>query len=383
MCVSHPLLRRAAGNGRIFTEVKEDMLEITNRCLGEIMTAVYIFLVLPLCFSVDAATPTTEDPAYRRALNNGAKCRDVIRVVDQDGVPVAGVILWGSLQTGLGQDDFTPIDAVTDVNGEAVVEGICTERLSLYIIKEGYYNTGYELSYPDTAASPKVVDGKWQPYGGVRTILLKKIKNPVPMVHSKPCRSSCPSLGAWYGYDLERRQWVKPAGEGVHADILVRVVEDAKNVTTDFRVVMEVSFTNNPFAGAYMLKTDAYSEMKSVYEADTNANYQSVLRFVHEKHPRESNAPYRRALGCEVTDTRLSSDSYLVFRTRTKVDSEGKLVSAHYGKIYGRWLFFRCFKSGGVYFNVCENDTNLEDLEGAKYSQLRYRQISEAREKKK
>lgn len=34
---------------------------------------------------------------------------------------------------------------------------------------------------------------------------------------------------------------------------------------------MEVSFTNNLFAGVYQLKVDDSSEMNSVYHADSNA----------------------------------------------------------------------------------------------------------------
>lgn len=58
----------------------------------------------------------------------------------------------------------------------------------------------------------------------------------------------------------------------------------------------------------------------------------------------------------------LGEDSYLIYRTRTKVDEEGKLVSAHYGKIYGLWssgksnvrLPLGCL-------NQRENDPDIED----------------------
>ncbi len=42
---------------------------------------------------------------------------------------------------------------------------------------------------------------------------------------------------------------------------------------------------------------------------------------------------------------RTSIDSYLVFRTRTEVGKEGDLLSAHYGKIYGKWGFYDGMKA--------------------------------------
>ena len=57
----------------------------------------------------------------------------------------------------------------------------------------------------------------------------------------------------------------------------------------------------------------------------------------------------------------LDSNSYLIFRTRTQVDSKGNLLSAHYGKIYGSWRSNdeEMFINGGC-FNPVENDTNIE-----------------------
>jgi hypothetical protein len=55
------------------------------------------------------------------------------------------------------------------------------------------------------------------------------------------------------------------------------------------------------------------------------------------------------------------------FRVRTVLDKKGKFVSAHYGKIYGRFEFGRYIKaeclflkSGIYYFNPTVNDRNVE-----------------------
>ena len=58
----------------------------------------------------------------------------------------------------------------------------------------------------------------------------------------------------------------------------------------------------------------------------------------------------------------LDNDSYLVFRTRTRIDDDGNLTSAHYGKILGRWISgaANMLLSDGC-FNPKENDVSLED----------------------
>ena len=98
----------------------------------------------------------------------------------------------------------------------------------------------------------------------------------------------------------------------------------------------------------------------------TDASYLSSFKFVHEKHPNIKQTPFFKYVsGAEITDTRLDAYSYIVFRTRTKVDDKGNLVSAHYGKIYGLWEFFGGIRAANVQFNPNPNDTNLEDMETA------------------
>ena len=114
---------------------------------------------------------------------------------------------------------------------------------------------------------------------------------------------------------------------------------------------MDVSFTNNPYAGVYLMKKDKSSKLTTAYEADTNATYRVSFRTIKEQTPGS----------CRQWDF-LDSDSYLVFRTRTRTDKQGNLVGSHYGKIMGRWVSEEEFMilSDGC-FNPIENNTNIED----------------------
>ena len=118
---------------------------------------------------------------------------------------------------------------------------------------------------------------------------------------------------------------------------------------------MDISFTNNAYAGFYELKKDSYSEMKNPYSVDTNQTF--IVTNTYGTVGTKENI--------------LGSGSCLVFRTRTKVDEDGQLVSAHYGMIYGRWTTEFGMKAEAIFFNPRPNDTNLEDLDEFKRSRLK------------
>ena len=134
-------------------------------------TIVTLCLAFPMI--LNASGPSAEELALAKARNNGAKAKECLRVVDQDGMPVFGARIDGGLQTGDGYNDYTPIKGATDTNGEFVVQGKCTNRIRCGITKEGYYASEFVL--PNYAYRHSFKDGKWIPYGSQHTVVLKKI----------------------------------------------------------------------------------------------------------------------------------------------------------------------------------------------------------------
>ncbi len=334
-------------------------------------------IVRSLCFAIplilNAAGPSAEELTLAKARRYGAQAKECLQVVDQDGMPVADARIWGGLQTGDGYKDFIPIRGSTDTNGEYIVQGKCTNRITCQITKEGYYASEFVL--PNYAYRHTFKDGKWIPYGSQHTVVLKKIINPQPMsFHDERTSFKVPVYDEWIGFDCEKYDFVVPYGKGAAKDMLLRFT--LKNPTTDdYHMTMEVSFTNNPYAGAYEMDRARMSEFESVYHADTNAVYRQDFVYSFDQSPVKTP---------EYT-TQLKSDKYLVFRTRTKVDAEGRLVSALYGKIYGDWNFVG---PGGMsmaqfVFNTRPNDTNLEDEHTAECSRKCQRQREEPPYKKK
>lgn len=306
-----------------------------------------VAIVFPL-LSISAQS----DLALYNATRDGAMVKVRLHVVDPEGKAVPDAHLRIGLQTGDGLNSYSTIIGTTDADGIYVVTGKCTCRLGCRIIKRGYYPTEFFVTYPDPNEPTQVVDGKWQPFGENKTVVLKEIRRPGNnRVFPDSLRSwHIPAFGTWMGFDFEYCDWCAPYGQGLHSDVLLRF-ESMRNKMHDYRYSMDVSFTNNPFAGAYLLKADKESQLATEYVADTNATYTATFHYVKEQSPgQKRHWDY------------LDGDSYLIFRTRTRVDEEGNLVGAHYGKILGRWLSESevMILSDGC-FNPIENDVNIED----------------------
>lgn len=309
-----------------------------------------------------------EDASFAYAISHGAMAKIVCQVVDEVGIPVSNATahVWFSSYARPQDDADWLVD--TDTNGVFSVSHRTNERLAWIVRKPGYYQAFDEILFRDRETEcPKVVDGKWQPYGEKRTVVLKRILNPVRLYNpNASCYHKYPELGVWTGFDLQEGDWVSPLGRGQHTDMLVKYTRESR--PDGYFKSVDVSFTNNPYAGVYLLTKDVCSEMNSVYAANTNGNYVDTLRYEFERTGK-GNRMIRE----------LGAGEYLVFRTRTKVDYNGKLVAAHYGIIMGEWRFIEKggMSFGPVSFNPTPNDTNLEDAETARRSRLRYRQSME------
>ena len=295
------------------------------------------------------------DQAWVRALNDGAKAKLVLHVVDQDRKPVADARVRCGFWRNYSDGGFLEFDLTTDSEGYCVVEGKCTGRFIWHVSKEGYYNSSGKWGLSDTKSIPKVVRGKWQPYGERRDILLKKMIAPFKASVPQPpgmtrLRRNIPVFGQWLPIDLSKLDWLPPYGNGKQADALIICNKRMKNFINDFEFSMTVSFTNNPYAGFYKIKKDLESEYQWEYSADSNAVFSATYQYVLK---RDGATEKREELG---------EDECFVFRTRTKVDDSCNLMAAHYGVIAGSFCMgSSCIFLGDICFNETPNDTNIED----------------------
>ncbi len=303
-------------------------------------------------YSPDIIKAMAQDKSRIIGETNGAKAREVLRVVDQDGIPVTDARIYGSFWPGDNGRNYILVDGVTNSDGEYIAEGMSKWKLTYQVTKTGYYMSTGAIDYLAATNIPVVLNGKWQPYGSTRKIVLKKIKNP-NKIHAFPLLMGgyrIPKFDEWIGFDFECNEWISPYGEGRFPDVLLRFSAKRKGLH-DYRFVMDVSFTNNPYAGGYQMEADKTSELATTYIADSNAAYRTSFSYVKEQSP-----------GVKRHWDILDRDSYIVFRTRTRVDAHGKLVGAHYGKILGQWFSdkeYMTMRDGC--FNPVENDVNIED----------------------
>lgn len=339
----------------------------------KVFVASIIFLCATTSFaSVWNRMTIEEKRETHRALAQGAEFDVRFRVVDDEGCPVENAKCSGWAYLERDRNRGKGHDVQTDSNGVARVAGKCGEWVSVVLRKEGYYRTMFDVKYPFDSV-PAVVDGKWQPYGETRTVVLKRIRNPQKMgVANRGNRHGYPRFGTWIGYDLEKQDWVAPDGNGVYSDMRIRFITH-EETDRDFVRTMEVSFADNPYGGAYRMGMDENSEFLTQYAANTNAVFAKEFKFEF------------RHKGRELVQEELKSNEYLVFRTRSKVNPDGTLKSAHYGAIMGNWKFFERYGMSirRVVFNPTPNDTNLEDAETARRSRLGYKQSLEFEEARK
>ena len=278
-----------------------------------------------------------------------------LRVVDDCGQPVPDAECEGWIYLDGAPDDGKSYCATTDKNGIAWVRGRCNVDISVSVHKDTYYDSDSKVDVTKMAWDAASGRRRTDQVNIEQTVRLRRIKKPVAG-GSRFISQKIPSYGTWLGYDMELADWTKPNGKGLHADMLLKFT--AREVSgSDFGYKMEISFTNNPYAGVYKREKDGFSAFKYDYSADTNATFASTIEF---------ETVYNR----DVTRRKwnvLDENSYLVFRTRTSVDSEGKLVSAHYGWIAGHWTGHWMFQQSheiilpGVFFNQKPNDANLEE----------------------
>ena len=154
-------------------------------------------------------------PEVEHAMAYGAEAKICLKICDDMGLPVSNA----SVRTYF---DMLPVPhsvyGKTDTNGICVVKGKTNgNKVEFLVGKDGYYGSRKETSYIPMGKEHAVKDGKWQPYGAEERVELRKIRKPRKLVD---CRTffSLPSTNAWVGFDMEKKSFVKPFGEGDVSD---------------------------------------------------------------------------------------------------------------------------------------------------------------------
>ncbi|MDD3180671.1 MAG: hypothetical protein PHQ04_10000 [Opitutaceae bacterium] len=244
------------------------------------------------------------------------------RVIDEEGRPVEGAKLgcgWGRM--GFKEPDAGQANLLTGQIGEAVVTGRSVfNEYAFHAEKPGYYET--RAPRPDLPLFKERANGRWQPWNPTVPVVLKRIRNPVPM-YVRRVSASLPVLNKTVGYDLEIGDWVEPQGKGHTADmVFVGILE--QRASQDFDWELQVSFSN-PADGLQRFSPGSQtsgSKLRSPYEAPADG-YVPSLTLTQSRRPNVRD------------QTTFKPEGGYFFRVRTELDAQGNVVKAWYGKIYG------------------------------------------------
>lgn len=273
-----------------------------------------------------------------------------LAVVDEEKKPIKGadasISFMRSKTSGWGgKTNF--IEGKTDEHGMYTGEGT-TQKYGVYGARyNGYYSTSFKYE-GFTGVSGIFGFRKWQPWNPTLEVVLRKIKNPIPMYAYNTEWIDIPKNNEFIGYDLIKHDWVTPYGKGITADLLFLLDKDMR-AKDDYDAYLTLKFSD-PLDGIQSVLVDKEqgSEYRLAYHAP-NLGYENKL----EKHK------YRRKNKTYVTSYKDEQNYY--FRVRSNGDEENSL----YGKIHGNIEFSRFGDSNGAirftyYLNPTKGDTNIE-----------------------
>ena len=289
----------------------------------------------------------------------------------ESGEDLSGVVVrMGFVTThGMGSGPENESECITDSVGKCSVWGYGNGGSATVVVMDSpeYYGAWETIEYFRYGSGP--IAKPWNPTIQLR---LKQKRNPIPMYAMKLSDKRLPEEfrvevfdrenGGYFegpaetftvAWDLEKGDWVKPHGTGETADFIFTIHREERKEYVEklspwhrtqlsCGATVEISFSNDgdgliPFP---------------VPEEDRHRG----LRMPHEAPLKGYGAWRERPAGCP------PADMNHFFRVRTVKDQTGKIISAHYGKIYGDFLV------GGVgnditftyYLNPTPNDRNVE-----------------------
>lgn len=252
----------------------------------------------------------------------------VVKVVDEGGAPVEGARVSLYFQSGgvekdrtVGSTDETGIFSASGLSSNGVTGG--------GVNKEGYYQSVIHHDYYVTKL------GLWQPWGKELNVVMRPIVKPVPM-YVRNTSFKVPLIGEAVGFDLEKADWVIPYGQGVKSDFIFKV-EQRYESDTNYDAKMTLTFSN-PYDGIQVYKDDGGGDYNvgSWFRLPRTAPEDGYLPTIQKYI---AWGPFGRKANIE-------DDNNYIFRVRSEIDKNGKLVKAMYGKIRRELRY--AIGSGGV-----------------------------------
>jgi len=199
------------------------------------------------------------------AMRKGADTSVKICIYDDDKSPVSNATVHVCYNVG---KDRSEVFGKTDGSGVFLFERKTNGYGEIYVTKDGFYNSASRFSFIDMGNEHEVKNGKWQPYPIVNSVLLRPIRNQIPLI-SKYDGIDIPATNTWIGFDMEKGDWLHPYGKGLIEDFSIYFRWNGKRPNEDFDMEMQMKFLGE-FPSAYLERKRPDSTYGSSYMANTN-----------------------------------------------------------------------------------------------------------------
>jgi hypothetical protein len=272
-------------------------------------------------------------------------------VVSNANVSVAFTAMKDESDPWKGEKEFIT-EGATDVNGCWKIEGRTLNYSTVSVRKQGYYPSGVKLKNYRLNN-----EAKQDKTNQEETIIIRKIKNPIPMYQWGIQRMEYPvKTNEWVGYDMLQAEWMPPYGKGLKEDLQICVAQNRgkRNIEKTALSVVSVRFVGK------------YNGVEGISERSVSS--QSRLRLPYFA-PRDGYTMQELVVSLFVTIEGTpvyvgsTGTTNCFFRIRSQVDTDGNFLDGLHGKIMGP------VSSGGgkniklemnYYVNPTPNDLNME-----------------------
>jgi hypothetical protein len=299
-----------------------------------------------------------------------AEFKLTVYVCDDTGLPVPSARIRGGIWSpeanfadiASGRRKDLIYEGTTNTGGLYIAHGHAWQDMGWNVEKDGFYSTHGGYNFLE-AGTPAIVKGRFQPWNATNTVVLKRIRNPIPM-YAKGVETVVPVLGQPVGYDLEKGDWVGPHGKGVVSDLVFTVTGTYKDPSNG-QVLVGMAFSN-PLDGIQTTHVEAGPA------GPVGSKFWSLHEAPEDNYAGKYNSEFLISSDPGVLRKNPSRDhgAILYYRVRVCTNETGQIVRALYGKIYGQMCGYfkevhppentRIGVRFSYYLNPTPNDRNVE-----------------------
>ncbi|HEY5893495.1 MAG TPA: hypothetical protein VIT91_09710 [Chthoniobacterales bacterium] len=272
-----------------------------------------------------------------------------VKVLDEFAQPIAGARI--SIRAA-DKDNIQKQNGKSDQNGTFTGQMPSFGFLNYSTGCEGYYSSWGVYRFKRGAMNGDITEWanrQWEPWNPTVEVVLKKKGNPIPMYAKRIDIVPPVADGTAIGFDFIEGDWLTPYGKGKVADLIFSGTGTFEK--GDYKVMW--TFTN---VGDGI--------QVHLYDGGPRSQLASPA-----KAPIDGYLPHVTVDGEGRIPGQPGNDRPLcfTFRVRTVVDNAGKVITAHYGKIYTAGYRFV------YYFNPIQNSRVLEfDVKHNLFNDLKF-----------